>query len=325
MLQQNDAKQVALLALQQYDVAFTHIDFLQHSDAITYKVECALGSNYLLRIHSDQYNHEEVTAELHLLHDLNQCSSLTLPQGIVNRNGSFVTQMQTERGWNPVVTVMRWVEGQHYEGSLSDSSIYKMGGLVATFHNDTRKLAPSLKLNRPIWGAERFLAQFAKLEQYASEFLSPQALLKYQACADKIVLQLTQMSPDHVNYGIIHADLHLGNFVFHNDQPYIIDFGRCGYGYFLYDIASTLLGLTPKQRKIFIQGYEQFTSLPDDFISQIECFFVMVMIENYCHHCSNPNETQHLIAEQPYAMAYLRCFLSGNSFLFQTIEPEVIT
>ncbi|WP_308460917.1 phosphotransferase [Brevibacillus formosus] len=36
------------------------------------------------------------------------------------------------------------------------------------------------------------------------------------------------------HYGIIHGDLHQGNIVFHNGDPRPIDFGRCGFGYYLY-------------------------------------------------------------------------------------------
>ncbi|MFA4133068.1 MULTISPECIES: phosphotransferase [unclassified Brevibacillus] len=67
----------------------------------------------------------------------------------------------------------------------------------------------------------------------------------YQLAADKILTGLSKLDKNSSNYGIIHGDLHQGNIVFHNGDPRPIDFGRCGFGYYLYDIAHTILGLFP--------------------------------------------------------------------------------
>lgn len=129
------------------------------------------------------------------------------------------------------------------------------------------------------------------------------------------------MEKNEDNYGLIHGDLHSGNIIFNGEEPCPIDFGRCGYGYYLYDMAGALLELSPKQREYFIEGYESARKLPLDYVRDVECFFVMFMIENGCHHASNPEETNNLISEQPFALAYLRKFLQQSSFLFRRIEP----
>jgi len=69
------------------------------------------------------------------------------------------------------------------------------------------------------------------------------------------------------------------------------DFGRCGYGYFLYDMAGAILGLFPNRRMLFIQGYESEKKLEADDVRYLESFFIMSVIENYTHHASNPEET----------------------------------
>src|SRR5690606_16267328 len=143
----------------------------------------------------------------------------------------------------------------------------------------------------------------------------------YQEAAKKVLSNLTTMHPSEHNFGLIHADLHTGNIVFINDDPYPIDFGRCGYGYYLYDMAGSLLGLWPKHRRMFIQGYESIRKLETNYIRYLECFFVMFMIENYCHHASDPREVVGLIEEQQYAQAYIREYLNDRPFLFELVEP----
>ena len=132
------------------------------------------------------------------------------------------------------------------------------------------------------------------------------------------------MEPSVRHYGLIHADLHSGNIVFKHDRPFPIDFGRCGYGYFLYDMAGAMLELHPKLRRKFIQGYESVRGLESGYVRDLECFFVMFMIENYCHHAPDPRETSGLLHEQPFAQAYIRAYLNETSFLFDVIEPVTV-
>ncbi|NGZ76685.1 hypothetical protein GYN08_15275 [Saccharibacillus sp. VR-M41] len=83
--------------------------------------------------------------------------------------------------------------------------------------------------------------------------------------------------PGEENHGLIHGDLHTGNFVFRGYDPFPIDFGRCGFD------------------------------------------MIAIMIENYAHHSSDPNETANLRSEQPYALAYIRAYLEEKPFLFERL------
>lgn len=82
--------------------------------------------------------------------------------------------------------------------------------------------------------------------------------------------------------------------------------------------------LWPKHRWMLIQGYESIRKLENNDIRYLECFFVMFMIENYCHYSSDPRETASLIEEQKYAQAYIREYLNDRPFLFEVVEPVEI-
>jgi Ser/Thr protein kinase RdoA (MazF antagonist) len=246
-----------------------------------------------------------------------------VPEGIASRDGSYVLDIEVadEHRRSYYVTMMRWIEGSHVEGDFTDSLAYKMGMLMGKLHEAAVKFEPSADFTRPMWGAGSFRSELAKLEQHYSVFLSEEAWESYQAAADKICSQLLGMPCNDRNYGLIHGDLHSGNMVFVEEDPYPIDFGRCGYGYYLYDMASALLELWPKHRGMLIRGYESERKLEADYTRDLECFFIMIMIGNYAHHASNPLETTTLIKEQPYAQAYIREYLSGRSFLFEVVDP----
>lgn len=316
------ARKVVLSALQRYDLEWERIKFIQLSDTITYKIETSTAGCYLLRIHSARLGKEEIASELILLKALNKSTELNVPEALASCDGSYVLEIETEEEYRrPYVTMMRWVEGEHASGKLTDSCVYNVGVMMGRLHDETTRFVPPANFVRPEWGADQFRREFAKLELYHTRFLSNEGWKSYQAAAETILSEFTGIEHSDQNYGLIHGDLHTGNIVFNDEQPYPIDFGRCGYGYYLYDMAGLLLELNPKQRGMFIQGYESVRQLEPGYIRQLECFFIKFMIENYCHHAPDPRETASLIEEQPYARAYIREYLSGHSFLFEVIEP----
>lgn len=75
------------------------------------------------------------------------------------------------------------------------------------------------------------------------------------------------------------------------------------------------------ERQRFLEGYESVKPLETGFMEDLECFFVMIMTENYCHHAPDPRETESLIQEQPYALAILHKYLNDLPFLFQPLQP----
>ncbi|WP_042169507.1 phosphotransferase enzyme family protein [Paenibacillus gorillae] len=319
------ARKVTLSALLLYDVEWKSIRFIQLSDTITYKVETDTETSYLLRIHSDRWSEAEIRSELALLQALSKSEDLNVPEGLASRNGSYVVEIDTEAGYRrPYVTMMKWIEGEHGSGGFTDNCVYNIGVMMGRLHEAAARFVPPSDFARPAWGADSFSREMVKLEQYYSCFLSEEAWGKYQKAAEKVLSELAVMQQTEHNYGLVHGDLHTGNIVFSGDEPRPIDFGRCGYGYYLYDVASTLLELYPKHRWALIQGYESVRKLEAGYVRQLECFFIMCMIGNYSHHSSDSRETSGLIDEQPYAQAYIGQFLKGHSFLFDTIEPVEI-
>ncbi|WP_020618959.1 phosphotransferase enzyme family protein [Paenibacillus daejeonensis] len=269
------ARKVALTAIQRYDLAWEHIQFIQLSDTITYKIETNVTNhNYLLRIHSDRLTQDEIRSELQLLQTLNKGNTLLVPEGVASDDGSYVLEVETEAGYRcPYVTMMRWVEGEPAGREFTDTCVYNMGELIGRLHNATGSFKPPANFARPKWGADQFRRKLTRLSQYYSCFLSDEAWMMYQEAAEKVLTELHAIPENDQVYGLIHADLHTGNMVFVDDQPFLIDFGRCGYGYYLYDIAGTMLGLWPKHRWMLIQGYERIRKLEANYVRQLECFF----------------------------------------------------
>ncbi|MCY3554519.1 MAG: phosphotransferase, partial [Gemmatimonadetes bacterium] len=71
-------------------------------------------------------------------------------------------------------------------------------------------------------------------------------------------------------YGLIHADLHVGNILYHPDNGYcILDFDQCAFGWRAYDVATFKYNiietvpdhLTDEIWRCFLEGYNQVRPL----------------------------------------------------------------
>ncbi len=314
-------KQAALQAIPYYQLDWDQIRFNQLSGTCTFVLETQEKQKLLLRIHSGM-DIQEIEAELLLLESLHANSDLIIPQGLVSAAGSRVITLERDGNVEYHATLLSWVEGEHSQGALTDDQVYQEGVLLAKLHQAAEglTLAQNSNFKRPAWGQQTFQQAWARLTKYYSNFLREAEFQLYREAADRVSSWLATLSVEKNSYGLIHGDLHQGNIVFHDGQPRAIDFGRCGYGFFTYDMAHVILGLYPAQRKLVIQGYESIRMLDQDWYAALEAFAVMVLIENTSHHAPNPRETESLQAEQPYAQAILQHYLDGKPFLFNAIE-----
>ncbi|WP_167859508.1 phosphotransferase enzyme family protein [Paenibacillus cymbidii] len=313
-------KQAALMALQEYETDWNAIQFIQISEHATFRVATNEGKQYLLRIHPENKPREETISAFEWMVFL-KSKGVIIPEVVSNREGTFITDTPVSGGQRHYSTMLNWIEGERLEkGALTEASIHKMGGMMANLHEASFSFSPSTSFTRPSWGLESFKRDWTHLGLHYSNFISDEGFELYSAAATKVAAFLHKLASHKGNYGMIHADLHIGNVVFRDNEPYPIDFGRCGFGYYLYDIAQSIMGLYPSQRTSFIEGYQGNRQMDDDFIPMLECFFIMAIIEAYSFHSEDHLETEGLIEEQPYAQAIMKAYVEGRSFLFQPLE-----
>lgn len=313
------AKQAMFYALQEYEADWSSIHFIQVSEHVTFRIVTDAGEQYLLRVHSGSKPREEIASELEWMGALKH-KGLILPEAVPNREGALITNAAAGDGQSFHTTLLKWIEGERLErGTFTEDTIRKMGTLMAKLHEASADFSPSAAFSRPAWGSQSFQRDWAHLQLHHGHFISEQGFELYTSAATRVAGRLATFTIHERNYGMIHADLHGGNVIFRDDEPYPIDFGRCGFGFHLYDIAQAIMGLHPTKRAFFIEGYERIRKLDEEAVPKLECFFIMAIIEAYSFHAENPLETEGLIEEQPYAQAILRAFINGEPFLFQTL------
>jgi Ser/Thr protein kinase RdoA (MazF antagonist) len=122
---------------------------------------------------------------------------------------------------------------------------------------------PPEGFTRPRWDAPALLGESMGIDLRASrDRLEPEQRTVIDAAMAYVEREMATLDEDPAAFGLIHADFHEGNYLFHRGQVRAIDFDNCGWGYYLYDIAvarSTLIGRFPARypamRAAFLQGY----------------------------------------------------------------------
>ncbi len=257
--------------LAQYPLAQPQITHLGTLWNTTYRVAAEDGTRYNLRVCNPRFQDcQDLHDELVFLDFVAKRGQVQVPQPVLNRHKEFVTVVPTPDG-DRLSCLFTWIEGQEARGRLSHSVLYQMGQSVAFLHEAAKAYAfPSegdgfresycyddkLVRSHREWIAER-----------ADEIGSERVSLLYKVI-DDVLAALTVTGKHWDNYGFIHGDLHLGNFIVQGEQVCVIDFDQLGRGHFCYDIATLMVDLLDEPGDFdarwnsFQAGYQAVTAQP---------------------------------------------------------------
>jgi Ser/Thr protein kinase RdoA (MazF antagonist) len=159
-----------------------------------------------------------------------------------------------------------------------------LGKTIGRAHAISRHYEPAPGICFPQWdqGGNLFNQQI----QYELWLKEKQTRLMEQ-------IQRFQKSPE--TYGLIHGDLHFGNFFVHEATQVItlIDFDDCAYGWFSMDIALLLFDILVLYQgnerdkfghdflRSFLAGYLPENPLPSSWVDQVPLFLKLLEINLY--------------------------------------------
>lgn len=118
----------------------------------------------------------------------------------------------------------------------------RLGTLLRRLHDATQTFTPSSGFERPVWDADGLLRGFPG-DENALERLTPVQRRTVARAEVRVRERLAALPRTPATYGVIHADLHLGNAVVCRDRLAPIDFDDCGFGWFAYDLAVAVVSV----------------------------------------------------------------------------------
>ena len=177
---------------------------------------------------------------------------------IANCAGEYVTTHKHDEVSTPFYsTLLAWIEGSTLtlnEDNL-DEIIFSLGQKVAIFHEASRFFNPTKNFVRPVYSIDSLELASHNLK-YGIEiglFNNDQYELMKKVI-DKVKDKIKALDERSNAWGIIRSDFQLGNIIINNDEPSFIDFGLCGYGYYLFDLGSAATILKSDLRNTFLRG-----------------------------------------------------------------------
>ncbi|KOP24254.1 hypothetical protein AMR41_21935 [Hapalosiphon sp. MRB220] len=234
--------EIAHSAIAQYDFDVIQIELLKHSENTTFKLATNKG-DLLLRVHRGVYcTIHDIECEAKIIDHLRNCKIYSYQQPIRNRDGNFVS-IGTASGTSQPVSILSWIDHQPLNYYANDLSIFvKLGELIANIHNQLATWDQPNNFQRPILDTNGLIGANGALgyAPVAYSCLDNNVVNDFQLVCDRLIKIETKIGRNSQIFGLIHADLHLGNALWDGHSIIPIDFDDSGWGYYIYDLAVPL-------------------------------------------------------------------------------------
>jgi Ser/Thr protein kinase RdoA (MazF antagonist) len=318
--------------LTQYPIHVSSITFIRHNENMTYKVaDEAAGLSYLLRIHKSitsslsglQHTYEGLGAEMAFLQTLHESkdADVLAQTPVRNNSGKWVTCVTID-GEAVHSTLLQWIEGRdlQQDESIPRDQITHFGEQVGSLHQFAKTTSMDLNKVRPAYaGITQNELMLRRLMVGVSIGIFSEndyaALTRFFEVFNASLETYPQTAN---NWGIIHADINKGNLLLTPNGIALIDFCLFGYGYYLYDVAGSVLSLKPEERDYFLAGYVGDTAaLSVQDMKRLEGFMMVSILGYYAFHLENEDKHSWMRERMPiFCQKYCLPFIDNQSIFY---------
>lgn len=316
-----DLTTIAQQALEQYDIQVVNLSPVAQSGAAVFKIKDHQGLFYSLRIHLPKSSTLEkiwtrrdvLDSELAWLDALNGDTTLTLPKPQRNQQGSYVTHVDEIH-----CTMLSWVAGDQKHYFTNEQELQSTAEMTAALHHQASKWQPPSSFVRPTYDTARVRHALDLLHQRVRDgFLDAQDIQILNAAGEKAITLLDNLPKNNMTWGLSHNDLLPGNIVYVDGTANPIDFGACGYSFFLNDLACTFCFIHPNARQQYIKWYGEHFPLPEDYVAHLEGLFIASQLTSMIHSLGLPDTNDWLPTHiQKSASREFGRYVRGEPFLF---------
>ncbi|MGE5672930.1 MAG: phosphotransferase enzyme family protein [Mycobacterium leprae] len=240
------------------------------------------GRDYILKItHTIRRSESYLMGELEWLNFLAD-GGIAVSRAVPSVGGHLVERIAdgAEHAW----LAMAYEKAPGHRVTAEDwneALFVDWGRLVGRIH----RLTQSYRLSNPAYKRQEW---YEEEQLNARKYLPPHEAAVI-ARADQLMAQLAQLPTPPDAYGLLHTDLHHGNFFVDQGRITAFDFDDCGYNWFANDIGVLLicaLDYPPRKAeepaafatlflKHFLRGYDQENRLDPYWLEQIRNFMLL--------------------------------------------------
>ena len=281
-----DAFNEAILAeaMRRFGIAPGQVELLDGFESFIYFFHKD-GRDYILRLsHSLRYSLEMIEGELDWINYLAD-RGVPAARAVPSLAGCLVEKIEAADG-HFIVSAFEKAPGAPPTPADWDAGlIVEVGRLVGRMHALAKNYQPpEERIRRPQWDFE--LDEFAAYLPAGEEGVASRWA--------ELLTRLRALPRHRDSYGLVHQDVHGGNFFVDRGQITLFDFGDCLYAWFIYDLAMVLLYILPHhcdtlEQRAFARrcledlwrGYSQENTLDPAWLATIPDFLKLREIDLY--------------------------------------------
>lgn len=267
----NDEQRILQAVLGSYGLLGAKTELLGNLWNRVYRVEAENGQRCSLRLCAPAIRQSRsVEEELLWLEWVASRQQVRVPRPVRNQQHDLITAVPTPEGAR-LSCLFEWVPGGPARGSLTPTVLRRIGQAVASLHVMAREAGGPFQASDfrsgYQYGNRLAAAHREWIAARRAEIGEENARLLEGAVA-WLLSALARMGEPREKYGLIHADLHFGNFLVQDGQVSVIDFDQLGWGHYGYDLAVLKVELANEVGDCaalwdnLVAGYQQVAPLP---------------------------------------------------------------
>lgn len=270
-------------AAKRFDLEISSLKKLGSFENYVYEGEKD-GIGYILRLtHSSHRTTNMVIGELEWLNYLAD-NDVSVARAFTSVNGNLAEEINVGNDYF-IVCLFEKAKGRllsrKNEDEFTKEVIMEWGRIIGRMHRLTKDYVPSNdNIRRPHWYEDDLL----DIDTYFDE-------LELKDKAIKIIEHIERLPKNKDSYGLMHTDMHSGNFFVYNSKITAFDFDDASYQYFVSDIAIAIFysvwsvchsysqddkdDFAKRFLTSFMDGYKEENHLDEFWVNQIPYFMML--------------------------------------------------
>ena len=240
------------------------LTLINHSENHTFRADLPGGERFCLRVHRPAYQSPvTIESELTWLAALERDTDLPLPQPVPGANGRLLQTVTTAAGESRNAVLFRFIAGTEPAIHAELTPLFAtLGDYAARLHAHTLAWPRPAGFVRQAWNAATILDPDGLWGDWR---VAPGVDGAIRPLLDRLDTELrTRLAAygtSSERYGLIHADMRLGNLLVDGDTVSLIDFDDCGFCWFTYDFAAAISfhethASVPDLREAWLSAYQ---------------------------------------------------------------------
>jgi Ser/Thr protein kinase RdoA (MazF antagonist) len=262
------------------------LTLLNVSENATYAVDDhATGERSVLRVHRPGYHTQTaIESELAWVAALREEQVVAPPAVLPSLRGELVTVGTHPDGERRHAVRFAWVPGQEPAGGRLVDDFRALGSITARLHEHARRWRRPAWFTRFAWGYDESIGprgHWGRWQDGMSVGAEEHAILARLDHALQRRLAAFGDGPDR--FGLVHADMRLANLLVdpHRETGVtVIDFDDSGFGWYLYDLGSSLSFIeddprVPELVDAWVDGYREVGQLSAEEVAELPTFVLL--------------------------------------------------